>query len=416
MISCCLIPAVSLIFFCRYFRLSWKWSCYFAYTLLYIGLSFLEQRLPLPGILFLLPEICLPALAEHLFFHRPFRETLAFSTLVSSVTDICRGCIQCLIFWLAASLSPDTALLPCLDTIQLLLSLLLLSAALHFICKSFPLSLPGREYLLLLLLPVLFIFLTERTLNTSVYGNTIIWDSRLGLVYPVVEHMEILFLQIFAGLFLLAVLFIWRKFSKTLFLEQQIQTQKLYLEEARSRYEATRSFRHDIQNHLTVVRELLNTEKYQEACQYLSRLEETADALSYPVYTGIQAVDALLGSKSALAQKHQIDFHCELTLPETESIPDIDWCILLANALDNAVYACLFVPPALRQIQVCGSRKGNLYLLSVENTRSSADERPPAEGTGLFNIRSTAGKYGGTVQIHPSGNRFRLDILLVISN
>lgn len=414
-----LIPGISLIFFYQYFHFSRKYRYLFCliYLLLNAGFFLTKLYLPLPGGLWLLPEACLPALLGILIFHYPFRETLPVSALSASALSVCQGFVQCVVFWYAARLSPHTSFLKHLDSIQFLLTAILFSLLLFFVVKAFPSTVFTKMHspVPLLLIPIFFISMTERTLSDFVYGSVTIWDDKLGLIYPVVEHKSVLLLQLFAGICLFAVLFIWKKLTNALLLEQQLQVQTLYLKEICSRYEQTRSFRHDIKNHLTVIRELLNAQEFQNAVEYLSRLEQTADSLSCPIHTGRKAVDALLGSKLALASRYHISPQCELLLPDAKEIPDMDWCILLANALDNAIHANGLAPLKQRMLKICGSQKGNLYLISIENACPDNLEQLPKEGTGLSNIRAVAKKYSGTVHTSLSHGRFRLDILLVIS-
>lgn len=369
LISVALNPFIFCFFFCRYFRLSRKWAGFLVCALLYAGLFYLQLKLKLPGGLWLLGEAGLFAFLGSLLFPRSLAETFPFSVLAASSLSVCRGWGQCLVFWCAEKLSTHAALLKYLDVVEALLISFLFALLLFSVVRTVPPFFSGKAHgaLLLLLIPMLFISLTERTVSDAVYGNTIVWDSRLGLIYPVVAHGEILFLQSFALLCLFALLFIWKRLTRVMLLEQQMKAQELYLKETCTRYEKTRSFRHDVKNHLTVLGELLHTGAYETAASYLSHLKETADALSYPIHTGRQAVDALLGSKLALAAEHHVKLQCELLLPSVAAISDLDWCILFSNALDNALHANLMLPLEKRRLSIQGSQKGNLYLLSFEN-------------------------------------------------
>lgn len=221
---------------------------------------------------------------------------------------------------------------------------------------------------------------------------------------------------IFLDIQMLTLLLVLRRIIGTMLLEQQIRVQESYLNEICSRYDKTCSFRHDVKNHLTVLQNLLNTGEFQEAGTYLSHLEQAAGTLSFPVHTGRRAVDALLESKLAIASEYSMKPQCELSLPGGNEVTDMDWCILLGNALDNAIHASRLIPPDRRMLKICGCLKGNLYLLTLENACSDTEERPLSEGTGLSNIRAVARKYGGKVRLASANGRFRLDILIVISS
>ena len=193
-------------------------------------------------------------------------------------------------------------------------------------------------------------------------------------------------------------------------LTQAAQAQKVYIAEARTRYERTRAFRHDIKNHLSVLDGLLSGGRPAEGRAYLEKLRAASDALSFPYQTGNPVVDILLGEKLGLAK--EIAAEVSLLLPSPCAIDDFDLCVILANALDNAIAACRS-GPAPRSIRVAGTRQGDFYMLSVENTCSEGPPHP--EGIGLSNIRSAAEKYHGAVLTEKDGRRFSLDVLLNIS-
>lgn len=195
-------------------------------------------------------------------------------------------------------------------------------------------------------------------------------------------------------------------------LEQSVRVQEAYVAEAQARYEKTRSFRHDLQNHLSVLDGLLRSGQIEEARGYLQKLEASSTALSPPCRTGDAAVDVVLGEKLELAGSRGIHAEAALRLPEGRAVDSFDLCVIFANALDNALRACGEAEgePFLR---VRGQRQGDFYRLEFEN--SCAAGPPPRAGMGLSNIRAVAEKYGGAVRFERAGGRFCLDVLLNIS-
>ncbi len=89
----------------------------------------------------------------------------------------------------------------------------------------------------------------------------------------------------------------------------------------------------------------------------------------------------------------------------------MDWCILLSNALDNAIKACQEVPEEERYIHMSSRKKGNFYLLTVENSCSRELEKAPEDGIGLSNIRAVAEKNHGTVENTAFDGTYRLQLL-----
>ena len=99
-------------------------------------------------------------------------------------------------------------------------------------------------------------------------------------------------------------------------------------------------------------------------------------------------------------------------LPKPCKVDSLDLCVIFANALDNAIQACR-TADGPQSIRITGTRQGDFYMLSFENTCASCP-LPPA-GTGLSKIRSVAEKYHGAMLAEKNGCRFSLNVLLNIS-
>lgn len=263
----------------------------------------------------------------------------------------------------------------------------------------------------LLSLPGLFFLAAELYILETAYNSLPVSPVRPG------RHLALLTLQALGLAALLCTLYAYRRACRGLeaqraleSLAQSVQAQRTYVAEAQARYEKTRSFRHDLQNHLSVLGGLLSAGRAEEARAYLQKLEAVSGTLAPPCRTGDAAVDALLGEKLALAEARGIPAEVSLRLPEEGD--GFDLCVIFANALDNALRACEEAEgePFLR---IRGQRQGDFYHLEFEN--SCAPGPPPEPGTGLRNIRAAAEKYGGAAAWEKAGGRFRLDVLLNIS-
>ena len=268
-------------------------------------------------------------------------------------------------------------------------------------------------YIGLLLLPGLFFFGAELYILQTAY-SFFVPDLSLE---DVGKHGTLFFLQITGLAALLCTLYAYRQLCRGFqaqvelqSLTQAAQAQKVYIAEARARYEQTKSFRHDIKNHLSVLDGLLKNEKLDEGREYLKKLETVSEALSFPYQTGNQVVDILLGEKLGLAK--EITAEVSLVLPSPCGIDDFDLCVLFANVLDNAITACRAQDGA-KSIRISGKRQGDFYMLTFENT-CSQEPLPPA-GTGLSNIRVVAEKYHGAVLTEKTGGWFSLNVLLNVA-
>lgn len=429
-------PAVFVMFFCRYSKAPFQRSFFALYLLLFVPLSLISLSLHLSSLPALLLEVLLLTLCGHHFCHGQMRSSdlfpiqknkqiawlrsLTIAILILTVHCVCHGILQVFFFWFIVKIPPSWMLLfTVADPLQELLQTLLLLFLLTLIHKHFSSVLEEGNPLVpsILIIPLFYISLVERTIRNSLYGDTIIFDSEQGICFPVVNHAEILILQLFAFLCLFLTLAACQMAQKALrhqqalqILEQQRQAQETYLQETQLRYEQTRSFRHDIRNHLAVLSGLLEQEHTEHARRYLADLRQLSSSLAAPVNTGNAAADALLGSKLALAAQAEIPVFCDLTLPKEAPVSDIDWCILLANAVDNAIHANQQLPSQLRHIHLSGTRKGNFFLLTVENPCQESLVRP-SPGIGLSNIKAVMEKYQGKTELSVKDGQFHLQLL-----
>lgn len=278
------------------------------------------------------------------------------------------------------------------------------------------------QYAALLLTPVLLIFLVSEYINYVIYGKAITTDSR-GHVMNV-DHIRMLAIQLLGMASLFCVMTAYKKLLENVrystelsLLRQQEHFMNQYVEEAKAHYETTKSFRHDIKNHITVIRELLQNGRWHEAFDYVGGMQEITGEMSFPCSTGNPVVDILLEKKLGIAKSNGIDVYCSLTLPYPCPVRDIDFCILLSNALDNAICACKKMQGQEvwmdKFIRVTGNRQGDFILIEVEN--SFQGESVFKEGTGLSNIRKVVEKYQGAADMKCGDRVVVLSVLLIIS-
>ncbi len=265
-------------------------------------------------------------------------------------------------------------------------------------------------YIGLLLFPGLFFFASELYILETAYS----FFAPIVSLEEVGKHSTLLLLQVMGLAALLCTLYAYRQLCQGFQAQAELQSltqaahmQKVYIAEAQARYERTKSFRHDIKNHLSVLDGLLRSGKLEEGREYLKKLETVSEALSFPYQTGNPVVDILLGEKLGLAK--EIATEVSLILPKPCGIDDFDLCVLFANALDNAIIACRS-SDGPKIIRISGKRQGDFYMLAFENTCS--DEPLPPVGTGLSNIKAVAEKYHGAMLTEKNEGKFYLCVLL----
>ena len=354
-----------------------------------------------------------------LFYHQSdWKASILFAALTVEVMQLCFGIVNAVLSMLYPVMQPfDQKTVGIVFMLLGYLALPMSAFLYHMICGYFAeYEAVKKPYVLMALIPILLIFLVGEYMNRMIYDtNGMMLNSARGTKYYPMFVMQMLGM---ASLF--CILFDYKKLLQNFrlntelsLLEQEERFLNQYVEEAKAHYDKTKSFRHDIKNHIAVVNELLQHGKMEEALNYTSGLGEMTKELSFPCSTNNPVVDILLGNKLGIAQSAQIKVSCPLVLPTPCAVRDIDFCIILSNALDNAICACRVLEgSAEKYICVAGRIQGDFLLLEIEN--SFEGNCSFQIGTGLSNIKAVAEKYHGTMSIKTQGRTFSLSVLLII--
>lgn len=345
---------------------------------------------------------------------------LLYAVITVEIMQLCYGISASLSHMLSSiliSLSPKT--LSLIFMIGGSMLALLLSVLCYFIISRHFLydTTASGQYALPLLMPVLLIFIISEYIRRTIYGSAVIISPDENIMQD--NACRILLTQLAGLCSLFCILYSYKRLldsfqlkMKLSLLEQEHGFLRQYVAEARTRYEITKSFRHDVKNHMTIVRALLQKEGTKQALAYLDDMEQIGTDMSFPCNTNNPVVDVLLENKLGIAENNGIHVSCTLRLPMPCEISDMDLCIIFANALDNAIHACNQCAAVERFIRITGSLQGDFLLLDMQN---SIDETcMPQEGTGLKNMKAVVQKYNGAMHIQTEKHVFILSILLII--
>lgn len=404
-------------FFVKFFQKKIKWYFYFLFGLA----SAVLIRFLMPGRLSGFAAYGLLLAAAGLMACRAdWKSVILYDALTIEIMHLCYGLTDSLL----SGFYPAIASLPH-KTAGVLFILLGNSAMIpavccfHIVCRYFSCYEAARkQYVLMLIIPVLMIFFAGEYISLVISENL---NASGSMEIPENMHYpQIFFIQLLGLASLFCVMAAYKKLMQNVELATQLSLLRQeehflnqYVTEAKARYEKTRSFRHDIKNHMTVIREFLKNAKLKEALQYMEDMEAMAEELSFSCSTNHPTADILIGNKLGIAESMGIDASCSLVLPYPCFVRDIDFGIILSNALDNAIHACEKMDAgAEKYISVTGRMQGDFILMEIENSFQGNGQ--PVKGTGLSNIRTAAEKYQGAVSIHTQNGVFRLSVLLII--
>ncbi len=360
--------------------------------------------------------------------HADYKSSLLYGALTTEIMLLCYGIVKSLMSLLYPFLPAvfyDMSGIPVMLTSQAA-SLALTGFCYDMVYRHFsknalyPQTAAEKQQMFLVFIPILMIFIMSEYINVIEFEfryEVLVEDGPSGYV---LSHWQLLAMHLLGLASLFCILFSYKKLQQSFrlgteisLLEQQEHSLNQYVEEAKARYDRTKSFRHDIRNHIVVVKKLLERGKLEEAVSYMEDMDDMAEKMSFPCSTNNPVVDILMGNKLGIAKSMGIDADSSLLLPYPCCMRDIDICIVLSNALDNAIQACKNMGAgAEKYIHVSGRIQGDFLMMEIEN--SFHGKGAFKKGTGLSNVKKVAEKYGGAMSVETWENVFVLHVLLIL--
>ena len=408
------------------------------YFLFAVGAVITNEFIPSGTIIGFVVFVLLISICGAFACHANFKDSILYATLTTEIMMLCSGIVNSLMSlqypWLPAFFheAGNIAVMLICEAASSLLSVFCYCIVYRYFSRDdlypvdalCPADAPdtamGMQQMFLIFVPILMIFIMSNYINAIEYDFQFEILADKGPAGHFFSHGQMLAMYFLGLASLFCILFSYKKLQQSFrlgteisLLEQQEHSLNQYVEEAKTRYDETKSFRHDIRNHIAVVKKLLQNGKLEEAITYMEDLDDMAEKMSFPCSTNNPVVDILVGNKLGIAKSMGIDVDCSLLLPYPCSLRDIDICIVLSNALDNAIRAVKSLGTATEKyICVSGRLQGDFLMMEIEN--SFRGNGAFKKGTGLSNINAVAEKYGGAMSIKTQENVFVLHVLLII--
>ena len=207
-------------------------------------------------------------------------------------------------------------------------------------------------------------------------------------------------------------------------MERLSEIQQGYFAVLRQEMDETRTARHDLHHHFTVIKGLLENRRYDELSAYVTEYSDTAYAGEGSQYSYNHIINILVYHYNALCEQNRIYFDVRCELASTVRVSDADLCGLLSNLLENAVEACLRIKAGRRTIRLGFMNLGDELIIRVENStdgsiKQSGDTFLSSKGEnrmgyGLTSIRAIASRYEGSASFTwDRENRYFTSVVLI---
>lgn len=180
-----------------------------------------------------------------------------------------------------------------------------------------------------------------------------------------------------------------------------------------------RCLKHDMDNHLLRLKDLIEKEKYAEALEYLETVKSSTAADKKLIDSGNDLIDSMLNYK--LARLHDnIEQKYDIVVPKDLSFTEFDLNVIIGNLADNVLEALDQLPadePKKLEISIRykqGYLKvyfGNTFdgIMPEDGSRKRDHEN---HGWGLKSVERIVHKYGGDMRAKVSDNWYEISLIM----
>ena len=192
------------------------------------------------------------------------------------------------------------------------------------------------------------------------------------------------------------------------------------VEEFGAANEAFRKERHDFRHKLKALASLVETEQYEELKKVVAEYEDDIEKTKVVRYSQYPIIDAVLSVYIRKAEQSGIDVKMGFAFPDTFEASETELATALANAIENAVHACVKLPQKDRHIEIKVLSKPK-FMIMVRNSFAGQVEfdengipesREDGHGFGTRSIAAFCEKIGGHYQFKAEGTVFTLFMYL----
>jgi sensor histidine kinase YesM len=300
-----------------------------------------------------------------------------------------------------------------------ILTLLFFAGVLEWVARKYrhlqgEITIEGNFYLLILSCFVKYSVIYYGTSRMS--SDNSLWTNILISLVAITGVILLLFSLYYVDRRLVLAL----EKQQNLFLERQMAAWK---EEEKQ----LSSFRHDFKNHMLCIKNLITSGKSLEAGEYLNSITHTVNSLSPHISTGNVYADAIIREKIIIAQAEGIDLETDLIFPSSELLAPMDLCIILSNALDNALEACTKLSKEeIKTIQAVSYVRHSCLMIEIKNPIpwfhvekssifQSTKKNSRLHGIGLTSIHQAVERCHGILELTAKDNVFHFSAMLPLT-
>ncbi len=195
-------------------------------------------------------------------------------------------------------------------------------------------------------------------------------------------------------------------------LEQTQELLNLQIEQAvreikalRASQQKTKTYRHDLRHHMQYISSCIENKKFEQAQKYILEICSEIEKERLTAFCENEAANLIFSAFSERARNAGISMKINAAIPPSIPILESDLCVLLSNALENALHACqqLDETKPASFIEVTAYQQKSKLFIQIINScdsevmfnRGVPVTNTPGHGLGVRSICAIVDKYGG---------------------
>lgn len=194
------------------------------------------------------------------------------------------------------------------------------------------------------------------------------------------------------------------------------------IELLRKSQEKARIYRHDLRHHMQYLTSCIENGRYAQAQEYMQSVCTEMETNKVITFCENEAANLIFSAFAGRAKEQGISMEIHAELPREVEVSDIDMCVLLSNALENALHACQKQRDGglSAQIEVSAYEKNKKLFFQIKNS-CGADIRfdkgipvtnNPGHGIGVRSICALIEQYNGIYSFSVKDGQFILRMSL----
>lgn len=206
-------------------------------------------------------------------------------------------------------------------------------------------------------------------------------------------------------------------------IKEKMNMQYNYYLSLRESQNKVKKLYHDINNHITCIKNISNGQKIVE--EYVEEIDRELDDYKNVFNSGNMILDVILNEKKSICDKNNIEFITDVKFINCEFIDMIDVCSIFSNILDNAIEACLKIDDEnihrfikirtaiVKQFMVIKCKNSKINDVLFKDGKIITDKKDSFKhGLGLNSIKNSVEKYDGNVKVDIEEDYFSIIIYI----